>query len=67
MAFDVGSTDKLLAYGFGQVRTSTRELPPSCHTYGALVTKDLEGAGAGESNQPVKSHQRATVAAEIYQ
>jgi len=33
---------------FSQVRTSTRELPPSCHTYGALVTKDIEGAGAGE-------------------
>lgn len=31
-----------------QVRTSTRELPPSCHTYGALVTKDIEGAGAGD-------------------
>eukprot|EP00752_Nemacystus_decipiens_P018606 g16681.t1 len=30
----------------GKVRTSTRELPPSSHTYGALVTKDLEGAGA---------------------
>ena len=31
-----------------QVRTSTRELPSSHHTYGALVTKDIEGAGAGE-------------------
>ncbi|CAM9165819.1 unnamed protein product [Scytosiphon promiscuus] len=30
----------------GKVRTSTRELPASCHTYGALVTKDIEGAGA---------------------
>ncbi|CAM9144386.1 unnamed protein product [Ectocarpus sp. 4 AP-2014] len=30
----------------GKVRTSTRELPASCHTYGALVTKDVEGAGA---------------------
>lgn len=30
----------------GKVRTSTRELPAAFHTYGALVTKDVEGAGA---------------------
>lgn len=30
-----------------QVRTSTWDLPPASHTYGALVTKDSEGAGAG--------------------
>ncbi|CAM9874704.1 unnamed protein product [Pylaiella littoralis] len=30
----------------GKVRTSTRELPLSSHTYGALVKKDIEGAGA---------------------
>lgn len=32
-----------------QVRTSTRELPSANHTYGALVAKDAEGAGAGTS------------------
>ncbi|CAM9375812.1 unnamed protein product, partial [Sphacelaria rigidula] len=30
----------------GKVRTSTWDLPPSSHTYGALVAKDSEGAGA---------------------
>ncbi|CAM9958547.1 unnamed protein product [Ascophyllum nodosum] len=32
----------------GKVRTSTRDLPPSYHTYGAFVNKDIEGVGAGE-------------------
>ncbi|CAM9777809.1 unnamed protein product, partial [Choristocarpus tenellus] len=30
----------------GKVRTSTYDLPPEAHIYGALVTKDEEGAGA---------------------
>lgn len=33
---------------YPQVRTSTRDLPVSSHTYGALVAKDVEGAGAGK-------------------
>lgn len=49
-----------------QVRTSTRELPPSCHTYGALVTKDLEGAGAGESIWPVTSQGQGQLSPGIY-
>ncbi|CAM9123403.1 unnamed protein product, partial [Laminaria digitata] len=46
MVLDTGKKSTMVKDVVGRVRTSTRELPSSQHTYGALVTKDIEGAGA---------------------